>query len=207
MKRSLLSFIAVVLIVAAYSHPARGQSVKPNCSLTDATSPTLHGVRLGMSTQQVLAAFAGSAENGDVRRSLEEAKKPEANDTAYLTFDMSSSPKEKKGASAPNESLSVTLYKGRVIALGATYFGVSFNSLDEWIGKLSESFALPAAREWIVGPSEAPNKILKCNGIEIEATIEGGSASMRLRNTEHDRLMQERVRAEEEKRRKEFRPN
>jgi hypothetical protein len=48
---------------------------------------------------------------------------------------------------------------------------------------------------------------LRCDGIEIEAAIQGGGGSVRLRNTEVFRGIEERAKAAEEKRRRDFKPN
>jgi hypothetical protein len=58
----------------------------------------------------------------------------------------------------------------------------------------------------VVGPNETPNKVLTCNGIEIEAAIQGGGGSIKIRNTEQVKGGDQGRNPGEEKKRREFKP-
>ena len=74
------------------------------------------------------------------------------------------------------------------------------------VGPSVRTFKLPAVQEWMVGPSENPNKILRCQGILVEAAIQGGGGSIRVSNTESLKSADARKEAAEEKRRRSFKP-
>ena len=198
-KRVMAFFTIVVVPLSAYSQtPSQSR-----CSLTEASSPIVRGLRLGMTTDQLLALFPASAKRKETRDAVEKAMAATGNQPVYLSFDPSTdSAKEFAGV----ESISAGLYKGRVTDLSVVYSGATWRTTDEWLAKVSEAFKLPAAQDWTVGPSENPNKVLNCDGIEIEAAIQGGSASIRIRNTAHLRGIEERAAAAEERKRREIRP-
>ncbi len=76
--------------------------------------------------------------------------------------------------------------------------------MDDFIAKLSEAYALPAARDWRQGAQNY--KVLECDGLDIESTTPNGSASVSLRSTKSFDTSRERAAEVEEKIRKEFRP-
>lgn len=210
MNKRVIALVTLVFVtISAYSQ-ALSQS---KCSLTEANFPSVRGLRLGMTTEQLLALFPGIAkrwakEPKNVREALEKAMAPTSSEPAYLmvepVFDTATD--AAKAQFAGVDSVSVGLYKGRVTDLSVLYVGAMWNSIDEWIAKVSETFKLPGAQDWAVGPSENPNKVLKCDGIEIEAALQGGSASIRIRNTENAKGNDERTNTAEEKKRRDFKP-
>ncbi len=65
---------------------------------------------------------------------------------------------------------------------------------------------LPRAQGWAVGSYEHPNKKLMCKGVEIEAGVQGAGGSIRVKNTEYNKEMEERIEAVEERKRQQFKP-
>lgn len=205
MKKLVTALSAVALVMLSSSSLASNPSpVQTRCNLTEATAPKVRGLRLGMSIQQFLALFPAITKKKDFRDSIEKAKSTTSDEVVTLGFD----PVVEGDAQsfAGIESVSATVYKGRVMDFSAQYGGATWRSVDEWVAKLSESFNLPRVQEWMWGPNEAPNKILNCDGIQIEAAIQGGSASIRIRNTNYLRESEERARAAEDKKRKDVKP-
>src|SRR5262249_30231648 len=202
-KLTLVFFTLVLLAMSAYSSAAGKLAPQAACTLTEANSPNVHGIRLGLTTQQLLAFFPGKTETQNINDVLEGAR-AKGLDTVPLGLEPESqSSKERfKGVG----SLSVTLSKGRVVDFSAAYYGASWTNLNEWITKLAEAYHLPGPPQWAPGPDETPNKVLKCNGFEVEAAIEGGGGSFRVRETAYIREIQDRANAEAEKRRREFKP-
>jgi hypothetical protein len=200
-KLAIAFFMLAFMTITAYSQ-APNQS---GCSLTEATSPKIRGLRLGMTTQELLAMFPGSTKRKEIKDALEKAKAPSTNEAVYLTFDPATD--SGKSEFADVGSVSAGLHKGKVMDLAVQYVSPPWGTIDEWVAKVSEAFQLPGAQGWNAGSNETPNKVLKCNGIEIEATIQGGGGSVRLRNTEIFRGIEERANAAEEKRRRDFKPN
>ena len=157
-----------------------------------------------MTIEQLLALFPGSTKRREIRDALERLKGSGKEETARLTFDAANDAGGDGFAGV--DSVAVGVNRGRVTEFTVSYVGATWRSVDEWIDKLSEPLKLPAARRWVVGPSENPNKILKCNGIEIEAAIQGGGASIAIRNIEYVKSGDHHRNPAEEKKRRDFKP-
>ena len=202
MKRLAIAFFTLAFMtITAYSQ-APNQS---GCSLTEATSPKIRGLQLGMTTQELLAMFPNSTRRKEIKDALEKSRGPSTDEAVYLTFDPATD--SGKSEFADVASVSAGLHKGKVMDLAVQYVSPPWGTIDEWVAKVSAAFQLPGDQGWKAGSNETPNKVLKCNGIEIEAAIQGGGGSVRLRNTELFRGIEERARAAEEKRRRDFKPN
>ena len=202
MKKIGIALVAVALITIPTYRSAASQPAQSRCSLTEASSPSVRGLRLGMTAEQVIALFPGSAKDKEMKTALAKARSTTGSETVYLSFDSSTSANKERFAEVG--SISVGFYKARVKDLGVEYVGTTWTTVDEWVGKLSETFKLPGLEAWVAGPSENPNKVLRCNGIEIEAATQGGGASIRIRDTEYS--MREGTNAGEERKRREFKP-
>ncbi|HEV8485266.1 MAG TPA: hypothetical protein VGV87_17110 [Blastocatellia bacterium] len=198
MNRIAIAFSALALMTM----PAYAQQPQAQCGLTEATSPSVRGVRLGMSTEQLLALFPANARRRDFKDALERVKTASSDETARLSID----PMIDASGDTSAGAVAVGLTKGRVTDFTISYVGPTWRNVDEWVAKLTESLKLPAGRTWTVGPNENPNKILRCNGIEIEAAIQGGGGSITIRNTEQVKVGEQRRDAGEEKKRREFKP-
>jgi hypothetical protein len=175
-------FVTAFLTFAFVAISANQEFARPKCNLTEATSPNISGLRLGMTTQQLLAMFPNAGKRREVKDALMTAKTVGAGETTYLTFDPATDGSKDQFPGV--DSVSAGLRKDRVVDLNVSYVGTSWGRIDDWVAKLSETFKLPGAQDWVTGPSENPNKVLKCDGVEIEAAIQGGGASMRIRNTQ-----------------------
>lgn len=202
MKKLAIAFLTLAsMTLSAYSQAPN----QPGCSLTETSSPSIRGLRLGMTTQQLLALFPSSTKRREIKEALERAKAATSEEAVYLAFEPGTD--APKGQFADVGSVSAGLYKGKAVDLEIQYVSPGWESIDEWVAKLSGALQLPGAQSWDVGPSETPNRVLKCAGIEIEARIQGGGGSVRVRNTELFRGLEERANAAEEKRRRDFKPN
>jgi hypothetical protein len=157
-----------------------------------------------MSLEQLLALFPGSSKRKEMKDAIDRAKSANSGEVVYLSFLPATDASGDRFAGI--DSVSAGIYKGRVMDFSVVYVGPTWRTIDEWVMKLSESFNLPGVQEWMVGPNENPNKVLKCGGIEIEAAIQGGGGSIQVRNTESLKGMQERDIGEEERRRRVFKP-
>ncbi len=198
-KRVMTLLTLMVLTVSAYSQTP-GDS---KCSLTATNAPSVRGLRLGMSTDELLALFPNSTKRKNIKDALDKAKAATTTEPVYLVFDpVRDSVKEQF---AGVDSVSAGLFKGKVVDFGLGYVGAQW-TIGEWVAKLSESFALPAQSAWRAGPSENPNQVLMCNGMEIEAATQAGSATIRIRDTEALRGAGDRANAADQKRRQEMKP-
>jgi hypothetical protein len=156
-----------------------------------------------MTTQQLLAVFPGITKKKEMKDAIEKAKSATGVEAMYLGFDPATDGDAQQFAGVV--SVSAGLYRARVVDFSVQYVGATW-TVDSWIATLSEAFKLPSAQDWVLGPDEAPNKVLKCDGILIEAAIQGGSASIRIRNTEYLKETEERTKAADEKKRQEIKP-
>ncbi len=202
MKKIGIGLVSLALITIPTYPSVTRQPAQSRCSLTEANSPSVRGLRLGMTAEQVIALFPGSAKKKEMKTALDKARSTTGRDTVFVSFDSSTSANKERFAEVG--SISVGFYKARVKDLDVEYVGTSWTTVDEWVGKLSETFKLPSLEAWVAGPSENPNKVLKCNGIEIEAASRGGGASIRIRDSEYS--MREGTNAGEERKRREFKP-
>jgi hypothetical protein len=157
-----------------------------------------------MSAQQFLALFPGITKKRETRDAIEKAKSTTGADAVQLAVDPKTDGDARQFADI--ESVAATFYKGHVVDFTVQYGGATWRNVDEWIAKLAESFSLARAQDWVVGPDESPNKVLRCNGVMIEAAIQGGSASIRVKNTGDQREIEERTRAAEDKQRHDVKP-
>ena len=195
-KRVLALVTLLVLTVSAYS--------QTTCSLTAATAPSVRGLRLAMSTDEVLVLFPGSAKRKEMMAAVEKAKAATGSEPVYLSFYPATDSGKEQFAGV--ESVSAGFLKGRVADFTVVYGAATWSAIDDWVAKLSETFKLPAAQNWAVGPSENPNKVLRCEGIAMEASIQGGSASIRILSIEVLRAFQDRTTAAEERQRRDMKP-
>ena len=204
MNKLAIAFVALAFVtITAISQASNPRPARPKCNLTEATAPRVRGLRLGMSTQQLLALFPGSSKRREMKDAVEKAKAATGNEAAYLVFDPATEGDAKQFGGVVAVSAGVN--KGRVIDFSIQYGGATWRDVDEWVAKLSESLKLQGAGDWTVGPSENPNKVLRCEGIEIEAAIQGGGSSIRIRNMEDGKAVADRN-AADEKQRREIKP-
>ena len=197
MKIRIMSFFALALtVMPAFAQVTSQPPAQSNCMLT------VREIRLGMSLQQLLALFPASSKRKEIRDAIDRAKATTSNETVYLLFEATKDGSRERFAGI--DTVLVGIYKGQVVDFTVLYIGITWKTVDEWIEKLREGFGLPSAQGWVVGPNENPTKILKCKEVEIEAGIQGGSGTIRVRNTEN-KAMEERKDVGEEKKR-EFKP-
>jgi hypothetical protein len=196
--------IAAVSLVPAYAEVAGGPRAQSACALTEANAPAVRTVKLGMGVDQLVALFPAGAKRREVREAVERARNPAGNAPVTLVFNASADGGGERFAGV--DTVSATVHRGRVIAFSVFYAGTSWSTVDEWVAKVAEAYGLPAASRWAAGPGETPNKVLACNGIEVEAAIQGGGSSISVRNRELLKGADERVNTGEEKKRREFKP-
>ena len=203
-KLAIASFAFLFVIVSGVSQASSRQPLQVRCNLTEATSPSVRGLRLGMSAQQLLALFPGSTKRREIKDAVEKATAGTGTEATYLGFDPATDGNGRQFEGV--ESILAGVYKGRVVDFSIQYGDATWSTIDEWIAKLSEALKLQSAQYWVVGPSENPNKILKCDGILIEGAIQGGGSSIRISNLAYLKEIEERTKAAEEKKRRESKP-
>ena len=205
MKRMVVGFcIVAVTLMPAYGRATGEPSAQAACALTEANSPAVRGIRLGMGVDQLAALFPGSSKRREIRDALDRAKASNGNELVTLIFDPAMDGGGDRFAGVV--SVSARVHGGHVVAFNVFYAGTAWGSIDEWVGKLAEAYGLPTAARWVAGPSESPNKVLACNGIEVEAALQGGGSSIAVRNAAQIKGADDRTNAAEERKRREFKP-
>jgi hypothetical protein len=177
----------------------------PTCSLTISQAPVFYGIRLGMSTDELLALFPRSKEQSDIIKSISKAE------TNYgrvdLTFYSSTYPENKTMFTNNVGYYTVTLLDNRVSSIYLSYnFSPGVNrSYDwtnvSWIQKLSETYNLPKFEDW-------RDSGITCQGFRINVNASGNSASIStasLQPASNDET-RKRHAAESEKLRRAFKP-
>jgi hypothetical protein len=200
MRKIAITFFTIASVIFATSQAIGGQEI----SQTNCRPPELRGIGLGMTTEQVLALFPRGHKRREIQDAVEKSKSATGGQITYLEFAPATD-----GAGdgfAGIDSVMIGLNKGRVVDFAFQYVGQTWRSIDEWVTKLSETLKLPGSREWMVGPDEAPNKTLKCKGNEILAAIQGGGASIRVRDIDAIKETEDHANAKEERKRREFKP-
>ena len=204
MKRLVIGFCIIVVSLIPASAKVTGEPPAQGCSLTEATAPAVRSIRLGMSVDQLVGLFPGSAKRKEIREALEKARASTGNEPVMLAFDPAADAGGERLAGV--DSVSASVYKGRVIAFNVVYVGTTWRTIDEWVEKLAQTYGLPAAARWAACPNENPNRVLGCSGIEIEAAIQGGGSSIGIRNREALKGMAEGLNAADESKRRQFKP-
>jgi hypothetical protein len=198
MKSSFLivvSIIAVSIACTAYksagSQPvANNNSVNKNndsatapgqeqekvpCTLTLAGAPNIDGLRVGMTTDEVLALFPGSKNDPEVRAELEHP--PSRFGTS--SFTLTPGKYESKDKFAGINQAMFRLLDGRVSSVRLSYNGPAYSHVDSFVTKLAEEASLPKSDQWeaYVG-MDNQLKTLKCAEFEVQAFVGGQGGNL-----------------------------
>jgi hypothetical protein len=211
MSRSIITLFATVsLLVPTFGQTPNQSPGQSNC-FTAIQSPAVRGIRLGMTAEEVFALFPASSERPENKNAILSAEQPPNYGIASLSFQPSTYPSPAKERFAAIDSVSITLFDGRVTDIQVAYAGPDsnprgpvWNNVDDFIAKLSEAFALPAAKYWF--EYSGYSKTLKCAGFEMEASNQNRQGRIRLRNNGYIDAARQRAAADEEKRRRDFKP-
>jgi hypothetical protein len=187
----------------------------PQCSLPLEKAPVIRGLRLGMSLDELLALFPGRADDGNNKYRLKDADKPPKYGAVQLSFSPLPDPK-KESIFDGVSSYDIVLLDGKVREISVRYQGTP-DPATSWteaslIAKLSETFGIPGIESW----SSKGQKQITCNGFELRIYIwnsghyngvvpfQLSSASLTLTDTSFRKIVEQRIKDEQEKRRREF---
>jgi hypothetical protein len=172
---------------------------KPTCQLTLAGAPDIKGLRLGMTTDEVLALFPGSKDDAEVRANL--SRPP--SQFGESQFLIRPNKYESKDKFAGINHITFTLLDGRVSNFTVGYNGPEYSHVDQFVTKFVEGTSLPPVDQWApyVGMDNSL-KILGCKDFEIRVFIggQGGNLNYVLtKDLEAEKKLQERYKKAEEK--------
>jgi len=130
MSRVFMNVFAFVFVAVAASMQASAQLQVPaqpqnpsKCSLTPAQAPTIRGIKIGMSTEEILSLFPESNQRPDIKAALVQADGYPNYGVASLFFQLSGYPSLAKDRFAGIDGISVKLFDGRVAELRVYYAG------------------------------------------------------------------------------------
>src|SRR6266478_4656524 len=148
---------------------------KPTCQLTLAGAPDIKGLRLGMTTDEVLALFPGSKDDAEVRTSL--SRPP--SQFSVSSFLIRPEKYESKGKFAGVNQITFTLLDGRVSTFSVGYNGPEYSHVDKFVVKAVEGTNLPPADQWeaYVG-MDTQLKTLKCQDFEVRVFAGGQGGNL-----------------------------
>jgi hypothetical protein len=207
------TILTTLFVLVSLPRQTFSQQQTPSvCTMPLAQSPEIRGLKLGLSGEQIMALIPENTQWLDIRQTLEKAKGYPNYGVANLSIQLVNYGPVVKDRFAGIDWISITLFDERVTSIHIVYSGpgsyprgASWPNVDDFIAKLTQPFALPAPKDWL--EKSESSKILKCNGWEIEASTEGRSASISLRSqASYREIVRQRATADEERRRKEFKP-
>jgi hypothetical protein len=148
---------------------------KPPCSLVMDQAPVINGLRLGMTSEQVLTLFPGSKEDAEIRSSLSGSSKPFGMSSFLIRPDRYGSKEKFTGIS----EITVGLLDDRVSNLHVGYNGPEWPNVDKFVTKFTEGTSLPAVDTWeaYVG-MDTQLKTLKCQDFEIRVFVGGQGGNL-----------------------------
>lgn len=195
---------------------------QPQCSVPLDRAPSIRGLRLGMSADELLSLLAF---NNNSRLPVETALKNAGPAPNYglATFTLSprdSTMMEIREKFAGINSFSFTTFDGRLVEIHVTYSRRSPDlypswTIDEWTSKISSSFSLPGANYWEPSLSN-DQRTLKCKGLEVEAVINPPvytifpalgiyrTPSLTIIDPSYRQVLDQRVKSDQENKQREF---
>src|SRR5882672_1568621 len=188
---SLANINPAVVQSPAQTNSASAQE-KPTCQLTLAGAPDIKGLRLGMTTEEVLALFPGSKDDTEVRTSL--SRPP--SQFGVSSFLVRPEKYESKDKFAGVNQITFTLLDGRVSNFSVGYNGPEYSHVDKFVAKFIEGANLPPPDQWeaYVG-MDTQLKTLKCTEFEIRVFAGGAGGNLNyalMRDLEADKKLKDR---------------
>jgi hypothetical protein len=148
---------------------------KAKCTLTLASIPAVNGLKPRMTTDEVLALFPGSKEDGEVRALLSRPASQFGGSELLIRPDKY----ESKEKFAGIKQISFDLLDGRVSNLTVGYNGPEYSHVDKFVTKFVEGTNLPAADQWeaYVG-MDTQMKTLTCADVEVRVFAGGQGGNL-----------------------------
>ncbi|HXG64456.1 MAG TPA: hypothetical protein VNO70_05070 [Blastocatellia bacterium] len=198
MKSLLLVAFVLTMAVEASGQTAGTAAAEPECELTIKQSPTIRGIRLGMTLEEALDQFPGIKESG-----LSQSTDKFGLSSARILADQYPDKERLKGV----QFIYLQLFDNRIFSFSVHYAGPEWRGVDEFISRLSGPLKLPAANHWEPYHSSSHQKTLNCQGWKITASTSGSSSSITVfSEAAIDKIVEERREAEKEKKRQAFKP-
>jgi hypothetical protein len=200
---ALLTLLTCVSLVCFSQTSGGASSPMQKCSLTRAQSPEIRGIRLGMTAEQLLTVFSDDYNRRKINEAIEWSKRPKSYGVGR--FDLGSYTQVPDPKFAGVNYITVEMLDERVSSFHIGYQGPEWNSVDQFVAKLSEALRLPSA-SW--EPPAGSQQSLKCDGFEVAAYVstETFQNTVRVQDTSVSRVVAERRQTFKDKERQAFKP-
>ena len=189
---------AVVTQVSPQYESAPTQD-KPKCSLTLASAPPVNGLKLGMTTDEVLALFPGSKDDAEVKSNLA----PPPIKLGASSFVIRPAKFESSEKFAGIGQITFTFLDARMSDLTVGYDGPEYSHVDKFVTKFVEGTSLPPAEEWEVYVGlDNQLKTLTCSDFEVRVFAGGPGGNLNyvsMRDLEADKKLKDRRKKAREK--------
>lgn len=199
------SFLSVAALLVSAAIPTFGQVLAQSnqCQLKVGQSPSVRGLKLGMTLDEVLAVFPAGREDEYIRNAISDS--PAFPNFDVVSFVVGPALYANKERFAGIESLYFGFVDRRMVRYEVGYRQPPWPRLDEFVDKVAAAFGLPAAPNWTT--DNAAGKSLICDGFRIHVLTRDSRGRLILATDEDPtKIRQERRAAAEEKARRDFRP-
>ena len=159
---------------AMASNTASAERSTSNCSLRRDVAPVLHGLKIGMSPQEVLALFPESKDDAEVKALL--ARPPSQFGGTELVIHPQKYPSKDKFPGI--DHINFSFLDGHAHTINVGYTGPAYAHIDEFVNKFVTGTSLPPADQWQAYPGmDTQMKTLTCQDFEVRvfAGGEGGN--------------------------------
>ncbi len=196
------TLVAFVALLSGSQTPS-AFSAASTCALTHEQAPEIRGIRLGMSTEQLLSLFPEDGNRQRITQAIEESKGTD--NYGGGRFDL----RPEKGAPNPRLAglnfIGVGFIDERVTSFHIAYAGPEWKTVDQFVAKLTESLRLPRS-SW--EPVDESKQWLKCDGFRVDAYAFRGSMEswVRVEDTSAYLVVEARRETAKEKARQAFKP-
>lgn len=170
-----------------------GQEKQP-CILNMTQAPSIKGLKVGMTTDEVLAVFPGSKDDPEVRRYLTQPP------TQFGGSELAIKPEKyaNKAEFSNISRITFSLLDGRVSLVSLHYNGPAWEHVDKFVEKVAGDFNLPAAQHWdaYVG-QDNQLKTLTCAdfSVRVNAAGDGGNLNyVAMKDLEAEKKLRDRRR-------------
>jgi len=170
--------------------------------LTREQAPEIRGIRLGMSTEQILGLFPDDTNRQRITEAIKDSKRVDS--YGLGRFDLRPDKEAANPKLAGINYITVEVVDERVTSFQIEYAGTQWKTVDQFVAKLSEGLRLPSS-SWERGDLSSH---LKCDGFRVEAyAFQGSTQSLvRVRDTSAPQVVEDRREAAKEKARQAFKP-
>jgi hypothetical protein len=178
---------------------------KPTCKSTMAQAPVIRGLRLGMTSDELFAAFpANERQEFDRAQQLKSAELPPNYGHTIFQFDLSHYATKDRFTGI--SSFRFELFDGKVVVINAYYQNMpQFESNGQLMEIVTRQLGLPEYKDWLGYSEYSSNPALVCDGFKFQAYMPGGSHfSIFLADPTFTKIVEDRKKADRARKREGF---